>query len=81
MQVATCICTLLLAVVVRAVVPPVASSERAALVDFYRATTQTAWVVASGWSGYANASNDPCVSTWYGITCQYIINGTTSHIM
>jgi hypothetical protein len=47
-----------------------ATDQRAALVDLYLATAGYGWSTATGWSDFANGTNDPCSTpAWFGLTC------------
>ena len=46
-----------------------APAQRQALVDIYLALSGPNWPEQKGWENYTNASNDPCMAEWSGVTC------------
>ena len=47
--------------------PACSRESKAALLALYDATGGPSWAYAHGWS--ANASSDPCLDAWTGVTC------------
>ena len=55
--------------------------DRAALVDIFIGTNGIGWERGTGWSAYADSSNDPCSPRWFGVTCSASNSSNTTHVV
>ena len=47
-------------------------AERGALNVLYGATDGLNWLVNTGWITHDDINNDPCLHSWYGVTCETV---------